>query len=201
MVPCSPVDSFPRLKEEWRISSKKTTSSLLPVASLAILQADHVGKITSEERSAEVSQSTCKGKRLRTQPPAWMIQWGSKNSHSWADSSEFIWSTKPPSPQVTRTLRKQPFLSLRKQPFTYLVSIDWLISGQPNLSSVTRRQEADGVSVWLPLSHQLGGITKAKECGTVWKGSKPGDLPEVVNWFKRETSVVSNAWSQGQKLY
>lgn len=161
------------------------TSSLLPVASLAILQADHVGKIASEERSAGVSQSACKGKWHGTQPPAWMIHWDSKSSHSQADSSELIWSTNPPSPQVARTLRKQFLLSLRKQPFTYLVSIDWLISGQPNLSSVTRRQEADGLSVWFSLSHQLGGLTRVKECGTLCKEGKPGDLPEVASWFKR----------------
>ena len=168
------------------------TSSLLPVASLAILQADHVGKIASEERSAGVSQSACKGKWHRTQLPAWMIHWDSKSSHSRADSSELIWSTIHLLPRLLEHWESN-LLSLRKQPFTYLVRI----SGQPNLSSVTRRQEADGLSVWLSLSHQLGGLTKVKECGTVCKGSKPADLPEVVNWFKRETSAFSTAWSQG----
>ena len=42
------------------------TSSLHPEARLAILQADHMGMITSEER---VSQSPCNGEECRTHPP------------------------------------------------------------------------------------------------------------------------------------
>ena len=45
-------------------------SSLFPPAPLAILQADHMGKISSEDR---VSQATHNGEESRTQPPALMI--------------------------------------------------------------------------------------------------------------------------------
>ena len=62
---------------------------------LAILQADHSGKITSEER---VSQSARFGEWCRTQPPASMIHWDSfpnsifpfENCHGWAESSELV---------------------------------------------------------------------------------------------------------------
>ena len=45
------------------------TSSLPPTAPLVILQADHAGKITSEEG---VSQSAHNGELCRIQPPALM---------------------------------------------------------------------------------------------------------------------------------
>ena len=124
LLTCWFFSQIERNKNE-ELSSKKMTSSLLPVASLAILQADHVGKIASEERSAGVSQSACKGKWHRTQLPAWMIHWDSKSNHSRADSSELIWSTNPPSPQVARTLRKQSPFS-EKATF-HLPCEDWLV--------------------------------------------------------------------------
>ena len=48
------------------------TSSLPPTAPLAILQSDHTGEVTSEER---VCQSAQNGEWCRTQAPALMIHW------------------------------------------------------------------------------------------------------------------------------
>ena len=69
------------------------TIPLLPIAPLTILQADHAGKVTSEER---ISWSAHSGEWYRTQLPASVIHWHSspifpfKNCHSWGESSEFV---------------------------------------------------------------------------------------------------------------
>ena len=69
------------------------TIPLFPIAPLTILQADHVGKVTSEER---ISWSAHRGEWCRTQLPDSVIDWDSspifpfKSCHVWGESSELV---------------------------------------------------------------------------------------------------------------
>lgn len=70
------------------------TSSLPPKAHVAILQTEHMGKITSKDR---VSQSAGSGEWGRPQPPGLMIHWDSspspfpfKSCLDWAESLELV---------------------------------------------------------------------------------------------------------------
>ena len=113
------------------------TGSLTPEVPLAILQADHSGKISLWRDTWPVWSS---GEGGRTHSPASMIHWGSFPSNfpfkiypGWAESLELILGHESTfSPRLPAFLIKAPFLSTDTCLSNY-----WLMSSkQPNLSLI-----------------------------------------------------------------
>ena len=147
----------------------KEELAIYPTAPLTILQADHVGKITSEKRSWGVSQPAHNGKWQRSWHPAWMIQryfplfplkTGMVQQDLWSCSG----GVRPPSPQTSRILIKETFLFCQPLPLVY-----WLLSTKkPNLRTV--------IIFWSSLFGSPVGTAYP-----MWKATELPSFP--VNWL------------------